>query len=264
MADPKNNPVTGASYLLKGLSLIRKKGVKRYVALPLAINVLLFVFAVYFAFDQVQALDLWIDEHLPGWLEWLTWLLYPLFVLAVLLVVFFGFSVMANIVAAPFNGFLADAVERHLTGAKAEGSGRGVVREVLVALYAELRKLLYFVTWAIPLLILSLIPGLNIAAPLLWAFFGAWMLAVEYTDYPMGNHGITFPQQKKILAGRRYLSLGFGGMATVAMMIPVVNFLVIPVAVAGATALWVDQLKGQTDLAQPWGGGEANPPADPT
>ncbi len=243
MAKPSNNPVSGATYLLRGIPLIFKKGVKRFVALPLLINIVLFVFAVYFALGQVQALDLWLQEQLPGWLEWLTWVLYPLFGLAMLLAVFFGFSVLANIIAAPFNAFLADAVERHLTGHKAEGAGVGVVREVVVTIAAELRKLLYFATWGIPLLILSVIPGLNLAAPFLWALFGAWMLAVEYTDYPMGNHGITFPRQKKILAGRRLLSLGFGGTATVALMIPVANFMVIPVAVAGATALWVDQLK---------------------
>ena len=256
MSKARNNPVSGATYLVRGIPLIFKKGVKRHVVIPLVINVVLFSFAIYFAFEQMQALNVWMQEQLPGWLEWLTWLLYPLFGLATILVVFFGFSVMANIIAAPFNAFLADAVERHLTGSKGEGSGAGVVREVVATIGAELRKLLYFATWGIPLLILSLIPGLNVAAPFLWALFGAWMLAVEYTDYPMGNHGIMFPRQKQILAGRRLLTLGFGGTATVALMIPVANFLVIPVAVAGATALWVDQLKEEA-------GATAAAPADP-
>lgn len=248
-AKPRNNPVSGGLYLLRGLGLITRKGVKRYVALPLLINILVFSVAIWFAAGQLEILDAWLDRQLPGWLEWLTWLLWPLFVLAMALAVFFGFSLLANIIAAPFNGFLAAAVERQLTGRGEEDTGRGLVREVAVTLLAELRKLLFFVGWAIPLLIVSFIPVINVAAPFLWALFGAWMLSIEYTDFPMGNHGITFPGQRRILARRRLLTLGFGGTATVALLVPFVNFLVIPVAVAGATAMWVDQLSAHRDAA---------------
>ncbi|MEZ5582290.1 MAG: hypothetical protein R3F37_05475 [Candidatus Competibacteraceae bacterium] len=43
-----------------------------------------------------------------------------------------------------------------------------------------------------PLLVLFVIPGVNVIAPLLWLVFGAWMLALQYADYPMGNHGLRF------------------------------------------------------------------------
>jgi CysZ protein len=42
---------------------------------------------------------------------------------------------------------------------------------------------------------------------------------------------------------KRFLNLGFGSAVSVATMTPFLNFLVMPAAVAGATALWVDQLK---------------------
>ena len=38
------------------------------------------------------------------------------------------------------------------------------------------------------------------------------------------------------------LSLGFGGAVMLATLIPLFNFLVMPVAVAGATALRVEQI----------------------
>jgi CysZ protein len=82
----------------------------------------------------------------------------------------------------------------------------------------------------------------NIAAPVVWMLFGAWMLAISYVDYPMGNHGLGFPEQRRRLRERRYLALGFGGAVMCALAVPVVNFLVIPAAVAGATALWVERL----------------------
>jgi CysZ protein len=94
----------------------------------------------------------------------------------------------------------------------------------------------------IPLLLLLVIPGVNLFAPLAWALFGAWMLAIEYADYPMGNHDYYFAQEKALLAKHRPLALGFGGVLLVMTLVPVLNFLAMPVGVAGATALWVERL----------------------
>ena len=63
----------------------------------------------------------------------------------------------------------------------------------------------------------------------------------------MGNHGLRADEQKLCLRKKRLMSLGFGGAVSVATMIPVLNFLVMPAAVAGATAMWVEQFHGQTD-----------------
>jgi CysZ protein len=77
----------------------------------------------------------------------------------------------------------------------------------------------------------------------LWVLFSAWALALDYHDYPMGNHQLLFKQQRKIMRQHRRLALGFGLATLGATMIPVVNFLVIPAAVAGATALYLDEIK---------------------
>jgi CysZ protein len=59
----------------------------------------------------------------------------------------------------------------------------------------------------------------------------------------MGNHDLTFSKQKQLLAGRKGLALGFGGSVMVMTSIPLINFIVMPVAVAGATLLYVEQLE---------------------
>ena len=108
--------------------------------------------------------------------------------------------------------------------------------------------------WAVrslPPLVLFLIPGINVVAPIVWMAVGAWMLAVTYVDYPMANHGNDFDELRARLRERRLLSLGFGGAVMAALAVPVLNFLVIPCAVAGATAMWVEQLDGDTGTAPP-------------
>jgi CysZ protein len=167
------------------------------------------------------------------------------------------FTFLANLIGAPFNSFLSAAVEKHLTGHNPPGSRRELWAEFTVMMLSELRKWLYFLMWAIPIAILSLIllfvfPPL---VPVIWFIFGSWMYSIEYSDYPMGNYGLTFPEIRKELAKKRMLSLGFGGSVTLASMIPVLNFFVMPVAVAGATAMRIEQyplsIPGPTGLDTP-------------
>lgn len=241
----QNNPISGAGYLLRGFALLNRPGVRRYVILPLLINLLLFAALFMLGGHYLgEGID-YLMNKLPDWLRWLSWLFWLIFALTAAVVMFFTFSLVANFIGSPFNGYLAEAVEQQLTGHKPPDSGKPFMVEVKQALGSELRKYGYFLLWVVPLLILFVIPGLNLIAPFLWALFGAWMLAVEYGDYPMGNHGLHFPDQRRHLRGQRWLSLGFGGAVMLATMIPLLNFLVMPAAVAGATALWVERLGKQ-------------------
>lgn len=236
-------PFIGASALLQGLTLLNTPGLRRFVAIPLLINVLLFIGSIYVLASQFSDLVAGWISHLPDWLLWLEWFFWVLFALTALLLVFYTFSILANIIASPFNSLLAEAVERHLTGQPLPTGGSFIdaFKAAPAAVLDELRKLGYMALLAIPILILSFF--LAPIAPFLWALFGAWMLALEYGDYPMGNHQLRFGEQRARIRKHKLLALGFGGATLVATMIPLLNFLVMPAAVAGATRLWVTQLK---------------------
>ena len=239
-----SNNRTGMHYLLEGLRLIRQPGLRRYVAMPLLISTLVFSGAIFGLSHWLELLINMLLGYLPSWLDWLRYLLWPLFAVAGVLIIFYTFSVITNMIAAPFNGMLAEAVEKHLTGQLVETGGwQALVKDIIPSIVSELRKLVYFILRAIPLGILFLIPGINLAAPFIWALFSAWMLVIEYIDYPMADHLLHFSQQRKLLRQRRVLAYGFGGSSLLMTMIPFVNFLAMPVSVAGATAMWVGELK---------------------
>jgi CysZ protein len=101
-------------------------------------------------------------------------------------------------------------------------------------------KLLYYLPRALGFLLLFFI--LPVAGQILWFLFSAWMMAVQYCDYPFDNHKISFKDMRRVLIKRRSSSFSFGIMVSLFSMIPIVNFLVMPVAVCGATAMWVDEL----------------------
>jgi CysZ protein len=234
----------GFGYAFQGMSWLTRPRIRRYVVVPLAVNVLLFGGLLWLGFGALGDLIDWLLSYLPEWLDFLRYLLWPLFVLTVLVAVFYAFTLVANLIAAPFNALLSERVEIMMTGQAPQGASgvKALVKATGQAVGSELRKLLYLVGWSIPLLILFVIPGLNLFAPALWLAFGAWMLAIEYLDYPMGNRDMGFREIKAQARRRSGLSLGFGAGVLLMTSIPVLNFLAMPAGVVGATALWVERL----------------------
>ncbi|HCM47050.1 MAG TPA: sulfate transporter CysZ [Colwellia sp.] len=230
---------SGASYFIKGFSLIRQKGIRRFVFIPLAINVLLFSFAFYFVYLELNNYMESIIAWLPSWLNWLSIVLWPLAVLTVLVIFSFIFSTVANWLAAPFNGLLSEKMEAILSGQKVPpGDMLDIAKDIPRTLSREWQKLSYYLPRAIGFfIILCFLP---IFGQIIWFLFIAWMMAIQYKDYPFDNNKISFTQMKDILKKNKGLSYSFGITVAVFSMIPIVNLVVMPVAICGATALWVD------------------------
>ena len=142
---------TGMHYIFEGLRLIRQPGLRRYVAVPLLVSVLFFSAAILGLTHWLEALIELLLGYLPGWLDWLRYLLWPVFALLGVLIIFYSFSIITNLIAAPFNGMLAEAVEKHLTGQPIETGGwQALAKDIVPSIVSELRKLLYFLLRALP------------------------------------------------------------------------------------------------------------------
>ena len=238
----------GLTYFFSGFKLIFYCGIKRFVLIPLIINISIFAFGFWFG---MAWFDRFLEKMLPTWLSWAEFILWPIFALSYFLIVFYLFALLANIIAAPFNGLLAEKVERRLRGNTAQ-QNQSTIKQLLKDLPrtvgSEINKLFYFLLRSIPLLVLFLIPGVNVVAPIAWFLFSAWMLSLEYLDYPLGNHGVLFKQTRELAKQNRARCLSFGAIVSAFTMIPVLNFIVMPVAVAGATALYVDSMSSTGSL----------------
>ena len=239
--------MTGTYALAQGLKMIRKPGIRRYVVVPLLLNILLFGGLIWFGYAQFAPLVDSAMNWVPEFLDFLRWIIWILITSMTALVVFFTFTPLANIVAAPFNALMSEKIEEMMTG-NPVNSDVSFLSLVVSSIRSQIGKLFYILLWSAGLILFSLIPVLNFISPVLWVLFGSWLLSLEYLDYPMGNHDMTFTQEKQALSTRRGLSLGFGGMVMILTSIPVVNFFVMPVAVAGATVMWVDQFSGSAKL----------------
>jgi len=217
-------------------------GLRRFTLIPLLINTLLFALAGWLLLSLAGD---WVEGLLPDWLDFLYWVLMPIVLLGLLLATFFSFTLVANLIAAPFNAVLAARVEAHLTGQPPAGDDQGAIAGAVGAVAGEVGRLLYLAGWAIPLVILWFIPGLNLLAPFAWFAFSAWMMSLEYIDNPAGNHGLSFAEQRRRLRQRPALTFGFGSLMTLMTMVPVANFFAMPVGVCGATRMWIEGFEGK-------------------
>lgn len=236
---------SGIGYLSRGLQLIRTKGLRRYVIVPILANLVLFSIAFTWLYGQA---DYWLNRFmawLPDFFQWLEIILWPLVVIVMVAFFSFIFTTIMNFIAAPFNGLLAEKVERYESGESLGDDGFiGLIKDLPRTLGREGQKLLYYVPRALGFFLLSLI--IPVIGQVLWYAFVCWMMSIQYLDYPFDNHKVSFRRMRSELSLQRSRTFSYGFGVTVLTMIPLVNLIIMPLAVSGATALWVDHYRRNT------------------
>lgn len=233
------NIFAGAGYLLRGFRLLLNPSLRRFILIPILVNLLLFIVLTALLVQQFGYLLNLMMVYLPSWLEFLAWILLCLVALFVVLVYGYSFSLVTNVIAAPFYGFLAERTEELVTGKKPEGET--LLQMIPRTMLRELRKIWYFVWRGLLVFLLALIPVLGPLIVVLWA---AWSMSIQYSDYAADNHQWPFRKLRQSLGSCGQSSIGFGALVMLGTMVPLLNILVIPAAVIGGTLLWLEELEG--------------------
>lgn len=227
--------------------MLTHSSLRLFVIIPLIINITIFASFIGFTVSYLDGLlSGWLDA-IPQWLDFIQWLIWPVIAITLSLITGYAFTSIALLIASPFNALLAEKAEELITGRQVEALEglsaaivavpRGIIREVL--------KFVYYIPLFLLVLVLSFIPPINAAAPVLWFVLGAWMMSLQFLDYPMDNHQLRFADVKEAASSRRMTSMGFGGAVALCASIPVVNFFVIPSAVVGATLMWCEEFQAE-------------------
>jgi len=223
-----NNPVFALGCLLEGVKLLSHPALRKYLLIPLLINLVLYTTAFVLGYYSFSAL---IAHFIPDWLSWLSWILWPVFFISFGILGFFSFTLLANLIAAPYYSQLSAKTLEIISNTvpqKTELPLKTVVS-------GELHRLRYLMVRILPLLLLFIIPVVNLLAPVLWMLFSAWGIAMEFMAYPLEDKGIAFNGQKQFLQDNRLGVLSFGGVVGLGLTLPVINLLIGQAAVIGAT-----------------------------
>ncbi|MBC6907277.1 sulfate transporter CysZ [Saccharophagus sp. K07] len=246
---PRNSPISGVHYFLRGLRLVFHPQLRLFVLVPLAINIALFIILTTLLVQYFDELTNWqiplpeILQFLEKTLKWVAWFLI---VVVVLIGYGYSFNIITNILAAPFYGLLAQKTEELVTGQKLPDES--LLLMILRTVVREIRKLVYFLTRGLFIFLVMLLLGLtfflNFLVPIVGTLWSAWSMSIQYVDYAADNHKTDFGLLRRILRKRRYSSVSFGGVVLGCSMIPVLNIIAMPAAVIGGTLFWVNEVKG--------------------
>ena len=223
-----NNPAFALSCLLEGLKLLTHQDLRKYLLIPLFINLVLYSGVFVLAYYSVSGL---IQQFIPEWLSWLSWILWPLFFVSLFILGFFSFTLLANLIAAPYYSSLSAKTLQIISGQTAAGPELPWDK----VFFGELKRIRYLLLRILPLLLLFIIPVVNLIAPVLWALFAAWGIAMEFMAYPLEDRGLPFAEQKQFLQQARFGVLCFGGATGLGLTLPIINLVIAPAAVIGAT-----------------------------
>jgi CysZ protein len=219
----------GAWHVLAGFGfLLRRPGLWPWAALPILVATACLLAGVVLAVYSMQWLESLLVptgrvSNVAGFL--ITLSLYIVTLLAGLVV---GLAV-ALVLSAPILEQLSRRVDALVRGTEVDKS-RGLRWELAQAF----RGTLYFLAASPGVFLLSLLPLVGPPLAFLW---GAHALAFQQTDAALARRGFDFAARR---AWHRYWkleSLGFGMAGLVTLVVPLANFLVVPVLAVGGTLL---------------------------
>jgi len=192
----------------------------------------------------------WLTPFAAGWVEpWRVGIRLAVGVALVAGLVLLAVSTYAAVTLAvgdPFFERIWHAVEVRAGGAPAE-LDESFWRSLRRGLGNGIRLLLVAIGVAVLVFVVGLVPVVGaIAGPVIGAFTGGWVLAIELSGYAFDARGLSLKQRRRMLAARRSRTLGFGVLTYVLFLVPLAGLVLMPAAVAGATLLARDAVAGQT------------------
>lgn len=164
-------------------------------------------------------------------LWWIGWALMSILPIALSVLAIY---LLMKILASPLMEWVSIAIEKDVTGLEPP---RLTLREQITVMLGELQKAL--VILVVPILLL-LIPGFNVISLPAAAFLIGW----DFFDYPLARRGWSFAERWRFVAGELWSVMGFG----LWFVIPFLNILLAPFAIAGGTLLSVECISRRTSL----------------
>jgi len=235
----------GFLYFFRGLeTAFSSRALAVRAILPILVSITVFAMFLVSVNTMVYYVASWAFEQTSQAWYWamLSFIAGVILFAVSFLIVIFLFVVVGIVIASPFLDSLSAEVERHVTGRVVE-SGQSFIAMAWLTIRSETRKLAVFLPIQLGLALLSLVP---VAGPVVFAvinpLFLSFVMAFEFTSFALDRHGYDFSAKKARIMEAPMLHLGFGAAAGLTLFIPIVHFLLLPAAVAGATLLALDTM----------------------
>jgi CysZ protein len=244
---------TAPRVLRRAASLLRReRSLWPWVVVPFLLNLAAFALAATFFIANLDSLAAPLERFLsvPEPAAWWGYLWAgPLWLLAALVkvlliaafgvAIYFGFTLLGGVIAAPFLDVLSEKVERLATGTDASQAGGVtlVLRRAARSALEEGKRVAYFAVVQLALLAFGLIPGMQPFAVAASLGVAALFMPLAYTGFALDRRGVRFSARRRWIVSHSVEMLSFGAFALALYAIPGLSFLCLPWLVTAGTLL---------------------------
>ncbi len=262
----------GVGLPLEGLRMIfRERSLWGLAAIPFALSLLAVGTAGALVVSNAAALYEFVAGWLPvveaaAWYSWLwvaparigLWLAGGLLFALASGLSLIAAMLLATLVSSPVQDALSQRVENLVRGdgvADDPFSLSNLFRDGWRGFAAEVQRLLFFLAvWGGLVTVGMLVPGAQLLTSPLLIGFSILFLPLEYAGFALDRRRLSFGARRKWLFSHLSTMLGFGGAAFVTLLVPGLNFLMLPALVVAGTLLVLRQepaRPSQSGLASP-------------
>lgn len=238
MSDSQTRSITfGPRSFFRGIGyVVGTPSVWPLAIVPVLVSLTLFGVATYFG---VHLVNDYFAGRSPASNEMATIANAFLIVLAMVVVVLGAFLLSVTL-AQPLSGPAFDALCRRrweLLGGETPAEGgwiAGIARSLRVTLAGLLVALVFIVPLSV---VTALVPALAVVTVPLKVVVAAFVLAWDVLDYPFSLQVLSVRERIRFIRANAVHVLAFGLMCEVALLIPGIGLLILPMAASGATDL---------------------------
>ncbi|MBN8584774.1 MAG: EI24 domain-containing protein [Ignavibacteria bacterium] len=217
----------------------------KYSIAPMLINLLIYGSVFILSYS-------WFTSSIEGWLGiegteagfWLKFLHTALLIIGFILLLFICyllFTILGNIITAPFNEEISQRVEEIVTGTK-EGHKMGFWEDAYISIKGEIQKLAFYLIILLLIFSLNLIPVAgSVLSSILGVIFSSYYNALDFLDYPMTRKKMRFRDKLKVTGKGRLITYGFGFISFLLLFLPVINVFMKPILVVAGTSLFYEK-----------------------
>ncbi len=230
----------GAGALIDGFRHLSNPALRAWVIWPILINLAVFAGLAWLLTGWLTGSIQGVMEDLPEWLNFLRWIMWVLAVLMMALVFGVSFTTLTLLIGAPFYVVLTRRAMMLVSVEPFPSADTGItalVQETVSAVLRELSKIRRFIPWVLLALVISVIPVINVLAPIVWLLVNSWIFAFQFVDYPIDARQRPITETREWLAEHRAAALGVGVGVALCASVPFLNVVAFPAAIIGACQL---------------------------
>lgn len=238
----------------KAHRIIIKHKLWKWIVVPGIIYAILFSFGIYFFaksaghvidyFFSETGLKILLQKEQNSWLRFLFIFGQLILQLILMLIYFSWFKYLFLIIGSPVFSWLSEKTEAIINNKKYPFIFKKFVKDIFRGIQIAVRNSLWQTVYLVSILILSLIPVIGWASPLLAVFMECYFFGFSMLDYTCERKGLSSVESFDFIGRHKGLAIGNGMVFYLMHLLPFAGWVFAPgYAVVAATVSFQDEEK---------------------